>query len=221
MQCVVSCCYDSGVARSKLRVIPEPVDVHFFNPDRVEAATLPVGKPVSPRKETAECNLLSIFKWEDRKGWDILLTAYLKVGAVTECKGGIAQHASQEFSASDSVRLFLLTNQFHDDTNLPKAVHKFIQKHSCVLHLDDILTMTGNRPQRQHLSTYLTTMYQWKTFPASTRRWTHLFYRLMERYACHSKQNWNFSRAGGDPMSKHCPWVFLSSRPIGVGQLRT
>mgnify|MGYP001802982107 FL=1 len=39
---------------------------------------------------------LSIFKWEQRKGWDVLVRAYLS-----------------EFTAGDNVSLYLLTNKYH------------------------------------------------------------------------------------------------------------
>lgn len=57
-----------GVNESKLFVIPESVDTELFRPD-VE--------PLKGLKGMAGYNFLSIFKWEHRKGWDILLRAYL------------------------------------------------------------------------------------------------------------------------------------------------
>eukprot|EP00897_Mesotaenium_endlicherianum_P000473 jgi/Mesen1/10426/ME000082S09931 len=52
---------------------------------------------------------LSIFKWEVRKGWDILVKAYL-----------------QEFSADDSVTLCILTNAYHDDADFVRKLHAFV-----------------------------------------------------------------------------------------------
>jgi hypothetical protein len=70
-------------------VVPEPVDVHFFDPAHTEAATLPLegaSLVLGPKRETAltgtsqpageaaaACALLSVFKWEARKGWDVLV----------------------------------------------------------------------------------------------------------------------------------------------------
>ena len=56
---------DAGVAN--VRVVGEPVDVDRFTPD-------------GPRYDIAsdEFLVLSVFKWERRKGWDILLRAWHK-----------------------------------------------------------------------------------------------------------------------------------------------
>lgn len=76
----------SGVERSKLVVMPGAVDSEFFDPARHSAYPLP-GK--------ARFNFLSIFEWSSRKGWDVLLAAYLR-----------------EFSAEDDVCLWLRTYLF-------------------------------------------------------------------------------------------------------------
>jgi len=74
----------SGVKPSKLRLIPEAVDTDFFNPSRaaakLEASSAGDGE-LRPRpyqlelmpEERRAFKFLSIFKWEYRKGWDILL----------------------------------------------------------------------------------------------------------------------------------------------------
>jgi glycosyltransferase involved in cell wall biosynthesis len=83
-----------GVPREKLVVVPIPIDTEFYSPlpflpSRAPAtATAPQGTAASPGT-TARLlplslpnrggfNFLSVFKWEDRKGWQILLDAYLK-----------------------------------------------------------------------------------------------------------------------------------------------
>ena len=76
----------SGVERSKLVVMPGAVDSECFDPARHSAYPLP-GK--------ARFNFLSIFEWSSRKGWDVLLAAYLR-----------------EFSAEDDVCLWLRTYLF-------------------------------------------------------------------------------------------------------------
>lgn len=65
-----------GVPREKLVLMPIPIDTHVFSP-------LPFAEPTSsasmaplPLPNKGDFNFLSIFKWEDRKGWDILLEAY-------------------------------------------------------------------------------------------------------------------------------------------------
>ena len=57
---------------------------------------------------------LSIFKFEDRKGWDVLLSAFIDVFART--------HPS-----TPAVELYLLTNTFHSDLKLTDEVKSFIQ----------------------------------------------------------------------------------------------
>lgn len=60
---------NSGVERSKIKVIPFGIDHIYFNPLRVEP--LPVeGKH--------GFTFLSTFQWTRRKGWDVLLKAYLR-----------------------------------------------------------------------------------------------------------------------------------------------
>ncbi len=73
----------SGVARGKLKVIPELVDESEFDPERHEPLCLPKRK---------KFNFLSIFEWSVRKGWDVLLSAYFR-----------------EFHADDDVCLYLRT----------------------------------------------------------------------------------------------------------------
>ena len=60
----------SGVVPSKVVVVPEAVDTELFDPSAHEPLELGlVGKPYC---------FLSIFKWEKRKGWDLLLRAYFE-----------------------------------------------------------------------------------------------------------------------------------------------
>ena len=108
-------------------VIPEPVDVARFDPERqgvkriddlAKAAwfkghTLGGGAAsyaasvdgTSDPRTNREFRFLSIFKWEERKGWKILLEAFVA-----------------EFTAGERVSLTLITNKFHTDDNLMKQV---------------------------------------------------------------------------------------------------
>eukprot|EP01122_Echinamoeba_exundans_P006193 TRINITY_DN1701_c0_g1_i1.p1 TRINITY_DN1701_c0_g1~~TRINITY_DN1701_c0_g1_i1.p1 ORF type:complete len:819 (+),score=84.39 TRINITY_DN1701_c0_g1_i1:17-2473(+) len=65
----------SGVNSSLLAVVPEAIDLHHFDPSIVRGAEFPSKKLFS---------FLSISKWEKRKGWDILLTAYFDVFKATD-----------------------------------------------------------------------------------------------------------------------------------------
>lgn len=100
----------SGVERDKLVVIPEPADAAFFDPARHEPLPLP---------NRARCNFLSIFEWSARKGWDVLLAAYLR-----------------EFSAEEDVCLYLRTyliNQPEEDPSEP--IWRLIREHAATLGL--------------------------------------------------------------------------------------
>eukprot|EP01101_Sappina_pedata_P013278 TRINITY_DN954_c0_g1_i3.p1 TRINITY_DN954_c0_g1~~TRINITY_DN954_c0_g1_i3.p1 ORF type:complete len:210 (-),score=41.28 TRINITY_DN954_c0_g1_i3:404-1033(-) len=133
---------NSGVNVSKLVVIPEPVDVEFFDPERYEKLELSslegmklfeidndvvrhstndpkiigqvdlsgLNSQLPTSNEGFGYKFFSVFKWEKRKGWDILLKAYFK-----------------EFSRSDNVTLFLLTNAYHSSSDFGGIMRNFSQ----------------------------------------------------------------------------------------------
>ncbi|CAK9196663.1 unnamed protein product [Sphagnum troendelagicum] len=94
----------SGVEATKLVKVVQAVDTDFFNPANVKKLLLPRGQSLFHTKHPEDLKesrnkpfvFLSIFKWEVRKGWDILLRGYL-----------------QEFSGGDNVVLYVLTNRYH------------------------------------------------------------------------------------------------------------
>ncbi|EFN55801.1 hypothetical protein CHLNCDRAFT_22681 [Chlorella variabilis] len=101
----------SGVNASKVVVVPEAVDTHEFDPQKHRPLALPLGErvfgPTWPHPSAAGRTtasepyvFLSIFKWETRKGWDVLLRAFLSA-----------------FTADDNVLLLLSTKPFHSDSN--------------------------------------------------------------------------------------------------------
>jgi glycosyltransferase involved in cell wall biosynthesis len=57
---------ESGIDSKKIFILPEPISTEFYNPERM-------GKP---KKIPTTTIFLSIFKWEQRKGWDVLLKSY-------------------------------------------------------------------------------------------------------------------------------------------------
>ena len=59
----------SGVPLEKLKVVPGGVDPVMFNPNIAKPLELP---------NRASYNFLSIFEWQERKAWDVLLGAYLR-----------------------------------------------------------------------------------------------------------------------------------------------
>lgn len=58
----------AGLNRAKLRIVPEPVDVITFAPPPRPAASV--------ASATEPFVFFSNFKWEQRKGWDLLLSAF-------------------------------------------------------------------------------------------------------------------------------------------------
>ena len=98
----------SGVAKSKLKVIPGAVDESLFDPMQVEPLSLP---------NTADYNYLSVFEWSSRKGWDVLLAAYFN-----------------EFTADDNVCLWLRTQPFGQTAGNPEThLQEKIEAHAKAL----------------------------------------------------------------------------------------
>ncbi|WOL00612.1 hypothetical protein Cni_G09325 [Canna indica] len=104
----------SGVDPAKVIKVVQPVDVEFFDPAKHEPLALPLGSPVlgsnSSNLGRHEFVFLSVFKWEHRKGWDVLLKAYL-----------------EEFSKADGVALYLLTNAYHSDNDFASEIKVFVE----------------------------------------------------------------------------------------------
>ncbi|KAG3034326.1 hypothetical protein JG687_00001021 [Phytophthora cactorum] len=86
---------DGGVRPEAVKVVPEVVDVDFFDPDKVQQVYDLVSETAFDMTEKTTV-YLSIFKWEERKAWRVLLKAYF-----------------QAFKAEDDVVLVLLTNGYH------------------------------------------------------------------------------------------------------------
>ncbi|CAN6223989.1 unnamed protein product [Urochloa humidicola] len=118
----VSTFVKSGMDRAKVVKVVQAVDVEFFDPAKHVALPLPIGVSVMvPEGSTLEIEhgdpkgrgflFLSVFKWEQRKGWDVLLRAFL-----------------QEFSGADDVVLYLLISAYHSDTNFIGQIHRFVKE---------------------------------------------------------------------------------------------
>lgn len=90
----------SGVNQPGLYVMPAPVDVQLFNPDttaRLENLPGQLAWPGCAGAPPGVCqrrfNFLSVFSWQRRKGWDVLLEAFFR-----------------EFHSSDGVALLIKTS---------------------------------------------------------------------------------------------------------------
>lgn len=121
----VSTFIQSGVDSSKVVKIVQPVDANFFDPvkykplDLASIGTLVLGSTPLNSNADNKFVFLSIFKWEYRKGWDVLLQAYLK-----------------EFSNVDGVALYLLTNPYHSDRDFGNKIVEFVKGSDLVKPVD-------------------------------------------------------------------------------------
>ncbi|XVF82723.1 hypothetical protein PTKIN_Ptkin16aG0072100 [Pterospermum kingtungense] len=110
----VSTFVKSGVDPAKVAKIVQPIDVKFFDPsnykplDIVSKGNLVLGSKIVAKSK--KFVFLSIFKWEFRKGWDVLLKAYLK-----------------EFNKDDGVVLYLLTNPYHSSKDFDNKIVRFVE----------------------------------------------------------------------------------------------
>jgi glycosyltransferase involved in cell wall biosynthesis len=71
----------AGVDPVKIRVMPEPVDTVFFDPKKAHANSLAntntaAAAALEPASGDVITRFVSVFKWEHRKGWDVLLDAF-------------------------------------------------------------------------------------------------------------------------------------------------
>lgn len=111
----VSTFIESGVDPSKIVKIVQPIDVKFFDPlmykplDLASIGNLVLGAP-NLKSNLKEFIFLSIFKWEYRKGWDVMLKSYL-----------------QEFTEADGVALYLLTNPYHSSRDFRNKIMEFVE----------------------------------------------------------------------------------------------
>ena len=116
-----------GTEPHRVKVVGEPVDTSFFDPDLV---TQPFPLPDVVNSVTTTV-FLSIFKWEARKGWDVLLESYLREFSVN--RPGVE---------SDDVALYILTTSFHSTSDFEEQIEAFARDR---LGIDDLSTMPAVR----------------------------------------------------------------------------
>lgn len=66
---------------------------------------------------------MQVFKWEERKAWDVLLTAFL-----------------QEFGSSERVSLTLLTHPFHGESDFASQMHAWATEKLNISGTDQLYT---------------------------------------------------------------------------------
>lgn len=100
---------DGGVSPEAIKVVPEVVDVAFFDPEKVEQG-YDLASDVAFDMTDKTIVFLSIFKWEERKAWKVLLKAYLEA-----------------FTVEEDVLLVLLTNGYHTTSSTANAFRNVIE----------------------------------------------------------------------------------------------
>ncbi|KUF87062.1 hypothetical protein AM587_10008239 [Phytophthora nicotianae] len=101
---------DGGVRPEALKVVPEVVDVDFFDPEKVKQV-YDLASEVAFKMTEKTTVYLSVFKWEERKAWRVLLKAYF-----------------QAFTAEDDAVLVLLTNGYHTTSSSADDFMNVIEK---------------------------------------------------------------------------------------------
>eukprot|EP00760_Papus_ankaliazontas_P037893 PhM_4_TR8780/c0_g1_i1/m.49513 len=122
----------SGVHPDKLVIIPEAIDVYAFDPNVATRVNLPPHGPNAHWRhwanrpyEAAQQNyfkFLSNFKWEPRKGWEVLFFAYFS-----------------EFSAADEVSLYIMTHIW-----FPGGPDTYGDKNNCTYLSESVLTFAAS-----------------------------------------------------------------------------
>jgi glycosyltransferase involved in cell wall biosynthesis len=120
-----------GVEKQKLRLVPGGVDTRAFSP-----GVAPL--EIRPRRSF---NFLSVFDWHRRKGYDLLLRAYLR-----------------EFTPDDDVALILKVYQSADWSNLEAQISYFVER-TAGLPMEKapaIILLNGFIPQSEMARLYAT-----------------------------------------------------------------
>jgi glycosyltransferase involved in cell wall biosynthesis len=105
----------AGVAATKLAILGEAVDTNLFDPEHASPLPLPPPPPPPWHSRThvkSPFRFLSVFKWEARKGWDVLLRAYF-----------------EEFAPSEPVELLIKTRPFHSSDDFDDLIEDLIAEH--------------------------------------------------------------------------------------------
>jgi glycosyltransferase involved in cell wall biosynthesis len=106
----------NGVSKAKLVVVPEPLDTCYFDPAAHEPLPLPLtaSRPDwwqwcnrAVPNPAARFKYFSNFKWEPRKGWDVLFEAY-----------------DAAFQQSDDVSLYILTYFYANQQDIYSKIRK-------------------------------------------------------------------------------------------------
>ena len=137
-----------GVDPGKIVVIPEPVDTEFFSPEHAAKLDAAAAAAVASSSATDAApstlfvypheplirnggvrpyRFLSIFKWEERKGWQVLLEAFLREFATyPSAEITDAATADESHTTPQPVVLYILTSAYHSDADFQKRIDSFV-----------------------------------------------------------------------------------------------
>jgi len=96
---------EAGIDSSKLRIWGEGVDTNWFDPSLLLPSPLP---PSSPPSFT----FISVFKFEERKNWKLLVRAFLA-----------------EFLSDPTIKLIILTSSYHSSTTPQETLDAFLESY--------------------------------------------------------------------------------------------
>ena len=103
----------NGIHPNKIRIIPEPLNIDIYNKKVKPYKTLPSRNSkkglIKITKRTFR--FLSVFKWEPRKGIDVLLEAFMR-----------------EFKKNDNVQLYLQTYAYEQSDELSREFNNLQNK---------------------------------------------------------------------------------------------
>lgn len=119
------------MAANKIKLLPEAVDVHYFDPSKYQKIDF---KTLGVSINENSFIFFSIFKWEERKAWKILLNAFV-----------------QEFKIEGGQLYFLFIFLFYfyviliDEVSLVILTHGYHDQHdpSPRLQIEHYLTQQG------------------------------------------------------------------------------
>lgn len=119
---------NAGVMEEKIHIVPGTIDETKYHPLHVKPHPLP---------EARRFKLLSVFDWSIRKGWDLLLKAYL-----------------ESFTSEDDVSLVLKLSKINEPAAQVNQVVEQMKKKSGLKHLPHILVIDSRMSEEEMIGLY-------------------------------------------------------------------
>lgn len=144
----------SFFATEKLVVVGEPVDAYYYDPTVIKPIKLPLAPKLlqwkvdstidSSRTETSfdlskNYKFFSAFKWESRKGWEILLEAYFDEFILFDQQQQQQNH--QVVPTTEPVSLYISSYLYGDDSRDPKKLMEFVKQIALKVLLEKVVKL--------------------------------------------------------------------------------